>query len=109
VPTPADRPAATDQYLDAKTAAERLNLPLSAIYRMIESGRLPALRFPVRIHSDELAKLVDRCRIKPGELRHLNQYSGRPPSGVAEWFRSRAGKGDDSWAATSRQQPPPAI
>jgi excisionase family DNA binding protein len=54
VPTPADRPAAaattTDQYLDAKTAAIRLNLPLNTIYRMIGSGKLPALRFPVRIH-----------------------------------------------------------
>lgn len=83
MPTRADRRSATtDQYLDAKTAAVRLNLPLNAIYRMIESGKLPALRFPVRIHPDELARLVDRCRIKPGELRHLNQSSGRTPSGV---------------------------
>jgi excisionase family DNA binding protein len=113
VPTPADRPAAAaaaaaDQYLDAKTAAVRLNLPLNTIYRMIGSGKLPALRFPVRIHPDELARVVERCRIKPGELRHLNQYSGRPQSGVAEWFRSKAG-GQESAGPARQSPPPPAI
>ena len=37
------------QYVDAKTAAARLNLPVNDIYRLIESGKLPVLLFPVRI------------------------------------------------------------
>lgn len=107
MPTPADRrAAATDQYLDAKTAAVRLNLPLNAIYRLIESGKLPALRFPVRIHPDELAKVVDRCRIKPGELRHLTSTSGVRRAGLRvvplEGRRPRIGWAISPGAASAR-------
>ena len=88
--TPADHPlAGLEPYVDAKTAAARLNLPVNAIYRLIESGKLPALLFPVRIRSDDVATVLDRCRVKPGELSHLNQYAGRPRSGVAGLFHSK--------------------
>ena len=74
MPARGDRsPATTEQYVDVKTAAARLNLPLKAIYGLVESGKLPALRFPVRVRSADLDGVLDRCRIKPGELRHLNQ------------------------------------
>ncbi len=91
MPTNEDPAPSGGEYLDAQTAAARLNLPLNTIYRLIEEGKLPALRFPVRIRPEELARVLDRCRIKPGEMRHLNQYSGRPETDVAKWFRSRSG------------------
>ena len=102
--TPEDHaPGAPEQYVDANTAAACLNLPLKTVYSIIESGRLPALGFPVRIHRDDLAKVIERCRIKPGELRHLNQYAGRPVTDVAKWFRSKADKVHDTSVSGSEE------
>lgn len=89
-------------YVDAEAAACRLNLPVNVIYRLIETGKLPALRFPVRIRLADLETVLERCRIQPGELSHLNQYSGRPEADVAEWFRSKAGR-----RGTRRPRDPP--
>ncbi len=98
MPTTEEPAPASDQYLDAKAVAARLNLPINTVYRLIETGKLPALRFPVRIRASDLDGLLDRCRIRPGEMGHLNQYSGRPKTQVAEWYRSKA---------RSRQRPRP--
>jgi len=57
------------EWLDVEAAAEHVRLPVNTIYRMVRDGRLPALRFPVRIRREDLDTLLDRCRIKPGELR----------------------------------------
>lgn len=56
-------------WLDAEAAAEYVRLPVNTIYRMVRDGRLPALRFPVRIERRHLESLLERCRIKPGVLR----------------------------------------
>ncbi len=94
--TPETPSSETGEYVDAKTAASRLNLPLNTIYRLIQSGKLPALRFPVRIRKDELDRVLERCRLQPGDLSHLNQYAGRPEKEVAEWFHSRRARPSDS-------------
>jgi excisionase family DNA binding protein len=83
-----------ETYVDAKTAARRLNLPVDTIYRLIETGKLPALRFPVRIRLSDLDTVLDRCRVQPGELSHLNQYAGRPDRDVARWLRSKPNGGN---------------
>jgi excisionase family DNA binding protein len=51
-----------ETYVDAKTAARRLNLPVDTIYRLIETGKLPALRFPVRIRLSDLDTVLDRTQ-----------------------------------------------
>jgi excisionase family DNA binding protein len=61
------------EWLDAEAAARYLNLHPNTIYQMIRDGRLPAMRFPVRIRREDLDDCLERCRIKPGELAHLNQ------------------------------------
>jgi excisionase family DNA binding protein len=68
--------------MDAEAAARYLNFHVNTIYQMVRDGRLPALRFPVRIRQEDLDACLERCRIKPGELRHLNAYaSGTHPAG----------------------------
>lgn len=56
------------EWLDAEAAGRYLNLPTDSIYRMIQDGQLPALRFPVRISRHDLDACFERCRVKPGEL-----------------------------------------
>ncbi len=63
------------EYLTVSEVASRLGLPERAIYRPIDEGKLGALRWPVRIPLDEVEAVLERCRIKPGELgASLNQY-----------------------------------
>lgn len=61
------------EWLDAQEASEYLGVSVNTVYRLIESGRLPALRFPVRIDRRHLDRRFDLCRIKPGELAHLHR------------------------------------
>jgi excisionase family DNA binding protein len=78
------------EWLDAEAAAHYLNIHTNTIYRMVRNGTLPALRFPVRIRREALDACLERCRIKPGDLAHLNP--GRragPPGAVA--FVTKAG------------------
>lgn len=73
------------EWLDAEEAAKLLNFHVNTIYQMVRDGRLPAMRFPVRIRRSDLDGVLERCRIKPGELRHLNAYAKSdhrsPPAG----------------------------
>ncbi len=69
-------------WLSAEAAATYLRLPSKTIYALVKAGRLPALRFPVRIRREDLDALLDHCRIKPGELCHLNQYAGGASRGL---------------------------
>ena len=67
--------ADSEEWMDAEAAARYLNFHVNTIYQMVRDGRLPALRFPVRIRQEDLDTCLERCRIKPGELSHLNQYA----------------------------------
>lgn len=64
-----------DQWIDVEGAAKLLDFHPNTVYRLIGDGKLPALRFPVRIRRRDLDGLLERCRIKPGELAHLNAYA----------------------------------
>lgn len=57
-----------EEWLDAEAAGRYLNLPASAIYRLIRNGQLDARSWPVRIRRDALDACMERCRIKPGAL-----------------------------------------
>ena len=67
--------ADSGEWMDAEAAARYVNLHVNTIYRMVRDGQLSASRFPVRILREELDACLERCRIKPGGLRHLNQYA----------------------------------
>ena len=63
------------EWLDVEATARYLDVHPNTIYRMIRDGRLPALRSPVRLRREDLDACLDRCRIRPGELAHLNAYA----------------------------------
>ena len=72
------------EWLYAEAAARYLHLHPNTIYRMVREEKLPAVRFPVRIRRQDLDSVLERCRIKPGELFDLNQYaSGVQLTGAA--------------------------
>ncbi len=63
------------EFLTVEEAARRLRLPERTILGLINDGKFTALRWPVRIPADEVDAVLERCRIRPGELgRSLNQY-----------------------------------
>ena len=81
--------------------AKLLGFHPNTVYPLIRDGQLPALRFPVRIRRDHLDTLFERCRIKPGELAHLNQYVRREH--VASESRStKAGTPDRRYGPRGR-------
>lgn len=66
---------AEDGWLSAKEAARYLNVSEGTIYDLIAAGKLEAMHPPVRIKRSALDACLAACRIKPGELAHLNQYA----------------------------------
>ena len=57
---------AEDRFLRVSEVADRLNLSLSTVYQLIESGRLPShclgLRKGIRVAESDLHTYVERCR-----------------------------------------------
>ena len=70
------------QWLGVPEAARLLGVAQDTIYRLVGSGTLPDLRFPLRICRADLLACIDRCRIQPGELPHLART--RPGGGGQE-------------------------
>ena len=83
--------AEQDEWIGVEAAARLIDLHRNTIYRLVREGRLPALKFPVRIRRQDLDDLLDRFRVKPGELAHLNAYAkgARPlrghPADYPQW------------------------
>jgi excisionase family DNA binding protein len=48
------------EWLDAEEAARYLDFHANTVYRMIRDGKLPALRFPVRIRRQDLDTVIER-------------------------------------------------
>jgi excisionase family DNA binding protein len=69
--------AEDEDWLDAEAAARQLGLPTRLIYAMVRAGDLPALQFPVRIRRRDVHACLERCRIKPGDLAHLDPNRAR--------------------------------
>jgi excisionase family DNA binding protein len=67
---------AEDEWLEPAEAARLLDVPERVVYTLIQEGKLRSVRWPARILRSDLDKCLDACRIKPGDLAHLNQYSG---------------------------------
>ena len=109
------------EWLDVEAAARYLDFHPNTIYRMIREGRLAALRSPVRIRREDLEACVEGCRIKAGELTHLNAYAAgahlAPERGVTKAgrpdrrFGPRQVRGAESdsgdWGADSRAKRAP--
>ena len=60
-------------WLSTREAAEQLGITTRTLYRLIDSGQLPAYKFGrvIRLKEREVEAFVEAARITPGELTHL--------------------------------------
>ena len=60
-------------WLSTREAAAQLGVTTRTLYRMIDSGQLPAYKFGrvIRLKEHEVDAFVEGARIAPGELTHL--------------------------------------
>lgn len=65
-------------WLSTSQAAGQLGITTRTLYRLIDSGQLPAYRFGrvIRLKEREVESFVERSRIVPGELEHLYADGG---------------------------------
>ena len=64
---------AAPQWLSTKQAAAYLGIIPRTLYRIIDSGQLPAYRFGrvIRLQRHQIDTFIDTARIQPGTLQHL--------------------------------------
>jgi excisionase family DNA binding protein len=60
-------------WLSTKEAARRLGITTRTLYRLIDSGQIPAYKFGrvIRLQESEVHAFIDAARIEPGDLEHL--------------------------------------
>jgi excisionase family DNA binding protein len=78
-----DRPAVSSgdiHWLSTREAANHLGITTRTLYRLIDSGQLPAYRFGrvIRLKSVEVDAFIESARIQPGSLEHL--YADSAPA-----------------------------
>ena len=61
------------RWLSTRAAADQLGITTRTLYRLIDSGQLPAYKFGrvIRLKEAEVEAFVENARIEPGELEHL--------------------------------------
>ena len=66
------------RWLSTREAAGELGITTRTLYRLIDSGQVPAYKFGrvIRLKAEEVDAFVERSRIAPGELEHLYADSG---------------------------------
>lgn len=67
------------RWLGTKAAASYLGVTPRTLYRLIDTGDVPAYRLGrvIRVKEEDLVARLERARITPGSLRHL--YPDPPP------------------------------
>jgi excisionase family DNA binding protein len=65
-------------WLSTREAARRLGITTRTLYRLIDSGQIPAYKFGrvIRLQEPEVDAFIDQARIEPGALEHLYADSG---------------------------------
>lgn len=60
-------------WLSTKEAARRLGITTRTLYRLIDSGQIPAYKFGrvIRLQEHEVDAFIEAARIEPGDLEHL--------------------------------------
>jgi excisionase family DNA binding protein len=60
-------------WLSTREAARQLGITTRTLYRLIDSGQLPAYKFGrvIRLQEAEVDGFIQRARIEPGALEHL--------------------------------------
>jgi excisionase family DNA binding protein len=65
-------------WLSTREAARRLGITTRTLYRLIDSGQVPAYKFGrvIRLQEPEVDAFIDQARIEPGALEHLYADGG---------------------------------
>jgi excisionase family DNA binding protein len=65
-------------WLSTREAARQLGITTRTLYRLIDSGQVPAYKFGrvIRLKEAEGDAFVDQARIQPGALEHLYAEGG---------------------------------
>lgn len=73
------------QWLGTAEAARYLGITTRTLYRLIDSGELPAFKFGrvIRLKQSDVEAFVEESRITPGTLEHLYP-EGRKETSVTE-------------------------
>jgi excisionase family DNA binding protein len=60
-------------WLSTREAARQLGITTRTLYRLIDSGQIPAYKFGrvIRLQEAEVDAFIQRSRIEPGALEHL--------------------------------------
>lgn len=61
------------RWLSTREAAGELGITTRTLYRLIDSGQIPAYKFGrvIRLKAEEVDAFIERSRIAPGDLEHL--------------------------------------
>lgn len=72
------------RWLSSQQASERLGVTLRTLYRLIDTGQLPAYKIGrvIRLQAQEVEDFIIGARIEPGTLEHLYPDSGHDSSEV---------------------------
>lgn len=62
-------------WLTLQGAAHYLGLSHGKVRRLVAEGDLSGEGWPLRIRKSELDRYINRSRIRPGQLGHLNDYA----------------------------------
>ena len=67
-------------WLSTREAARRLGITTRTLYRLIDSGQIPAYKFGrvIRLQEREVDGFIEQARIEPGALEHLYADTGTP-------------------------------
>jgi excisionase family DNA binding protein len=71
-------------WLSTREAARQLGITTRTLYRLIDSGQIPAYKFGrvIRLQEAELDSFIQSARIEPGALEHLYADTGTDESDV---------------------------
>ena len=66
-------PPAQIHWLSTQQASERLGVTLRTLYRLIDTGQIPAYKIGrvIRLQAQEVDAFITGARIEPGTLEHL--------------------------------------
>lgn len=69
-------------WLSTREAARQLGITTRTLYRLIDSGQIPAYKFGrvIRLQEAELDTFIQSARIEPGALEHLYADTGADES-----------------------------
>lgn len=80
VGTRAEPPTADTEirWLSTREAARHLGITTRTLYRLIDSGQVPAYKVGrvIRLKAAEVDHFIEAARIQPGSLEHLYAESG---------------------------------